>query len=122
MRFLGQRRDVADLVGAMDVFLHAAEDEPLGRAVMEAMTLGRPVVAPAAGGPAELIEDGVSGLLVSPGSAEALAHGVLRMLRDPDLAAACGGNAQRRMEAEFCAERMAAETVAIYRGLVGRGQ
>jgi len=85
--FTGFRSDVADLLASLDVFVHASvEPEPFGRVIAEAMAMGCPVVAVAAGGPMEIIEDGRSGLLVAPGDDEALAAGLARLLEDPDLA------------------------------------
>jgi glycosyltransferase involved in cell wall biosynthesis len=55
------------LVASLDVVVHAAiEPEPFGRVVLEAMALGRPVIATALGGPVEIIQDGISGFLVPP--------------------------------------------------------
>lgn len=123
VRFTGHREDVPDLLQACDVFVHAALDEPFGRVVLEAMALGKPVVVYDAAGPGELVQKEVSGLAVTPvGSAEALAGGVLRMLTEPDLALRCGEQARQRVAAEFTADRMAAETVAVYRRVLERSE
>lgn len=60
------------------------------------MALGRPVVATAGGGPSEIVEDGISGLLVPPGDVAAMAEAVLRLLDDAGLAAELGAAAARR--------------------------
>jgi glycosyltransferase involved in cell wall biosynthesis len=66
--------------------VHAAvEPEPFGRVVMEAMALGRPVVATNLGGPVEIIEDGVSGFLVRAGDPSAMAEKIIALLGDPAL-------------------------------------
>src|SRR5262249_51653791 len=68
VRFLGSRSDVPDLVNAVDVVVHASvTPEPFGRVLIEAMALGKPVVASAAGGVLEIVDDGRSGFLVPPG-------------------------------------------------------
>lgn len=121
--FVGRRHDVPDLINAMDVLFHGADEEPLGRVILEAMALSTPVVAANSAGPAELLgasppsEGG--GLTVTPGDATALAEGVLRMLRDADLASRCAQNARHRVETEFSAEAMAAGIVRVYHQAMG---
>lgn len=87
LRMLGWRDDVAALFAAADVFICPSRHEPLGNVVIEAWAQGAPVVATAAGGPAELIEDGVSGLLVPIDDAAALADTIKRLLDDRALRA-----------------------------------
>jgi glycosyltransferase involved in cell wall biosynthesis len=110
----GLRTDLADLMAAADVYAHAAEAEAFGRTVVEAMMLGKPVVVAGAGGPAELVEDGVTGLVVTPGSAEALAEGVLRLLGDPGLAGRCGRNAREQVRRRFSPQGMAEGVLNVY--------
>jgi glycosyltransferase involved in cell wall biosynthesis len=117
--FLGHREDVADLLGASDLFWHAAPDEPFGRAVLEAMVTGLPVVVPASGGTAELVEHERSGLCVKPGSAEALAEGALRLLHDHDLARTLAVGARQRAVRCFSAAQMVQGTLAVYEQVAG---
>ncbi len=112
--FLGYREDVADLVAAADIVAHPTTAEPLGRAVLEAMSLSKPVVAARAGGPAELIEHEQSGLLVEPASARALANGILTLLSDRDLAQRLGENARQRVQQHFSATATAARMEELY--------
>ncbi len=119
VHFTGYRTDVADLINACDVFVHAAVDEPLGRAVLEAMSLGKPIVVANAAGPAELIEGGVSGLTVAPDDAPALADGVQRFLDDPAFAVRCGTQAGLRARQEFSAGAMADRTLSVYDAIIG---
>jgi len=116
--FVGYRTDPLDLLNASDVFWHAAEAEPLGRSVLEAMALGKPVVVPASAGPGELVTHGATGLLVAPGDAHELGEGVVRMLADTDFSSACARAARQRVVSEFSAEAMAEGTVAVYRRLL----
>ncbi len=81
---------------AMDVVVHASDREPFGLVVVEAMALGKPVVAGAEGGPREILTEGIDGLLAPYGDAEALAHQVLRYLDDPAFAQKVGEAARRR--------------------------
>lgn len=86
VRFLGWRRDVAALMAAANVFVCPSRHEPLGNVVLEAWAHRRPVVAAAAAGPAALIEDGKSGVLVPIEDAGALAQAVSTLLADPAVA------------------------------------
>ncbi|BBK31062.1 glycosyltransferase involved in cell wall biosynthesis [Stella humosa] len=86
VRFLGWRDDVAALCGAADIFVCPSRHEPLGNVVLEAWARGLPMVAASSQGPAGLIEDGRTGLLVPIDDAEALAAAIDRVLEDPALA------------------------------------
>ena len=86
--FPGYRPDVKPYVADFDVaVVPSVYEDPLPRAVMEAMALGKPVVAFAAGGIPELVEDGATGALVdvSPPDIDGLARAILRYVRDPEL-------------------------------------
>jgi len=80
VHFLGFRADVAELMYCMDIVVHASVcAEPFGRVVVEGMLAARPVVATAAGGVTEIVEDGETGILVPPGDAGALAAALARL-------------------------------------------
>jgi len=89
-RFLGLREDAQRLMAAFDVFCLSSLHEGLPVALMEAMSLGRPTVATAAGGVPEAVRDGVEGLLVEPARADLLAQALLRLVEAPDLRSAMG--------------------------------
>ncbi len=112
--FLGHRLDIADVVSALDVLVHCADEEPLGRAIMEAMALERPVVAVRSGGPAELIVDGESGLLAPPKNTYAIADRVVQALKDRDLATRLGKAARLRVESHFRPEQTARLVEQVY--------
>jgi len=97
--FAGFQPNVAEWVQAMDVFVHASDREPFGIVVVEAMALGKPVVAGAAGGPAEIIADGETGLLTPYGDAGSLARAVARYLDDRAFAARIGAAGRVRAAA-----------------------
>jgi len=79
------------------VFVHSGPHDTFGQTIQEAAASGLPVVAPAAGGPADLVQDGVTGFLVAPGDPAALAAGVARLAADPALRAAQSAAARRAM-------------------------
>lgn len=85
--FLGRRDDLGDVLALLDALVVASSVDSLGRAALEAMAAGTPVVAAAAGGLPEIVEDGKTGILVASPEPAALAAGVARLLDDPDLAA-----------------------------------
>jgi len=110
MRFLGFRKDVPQLMRAVDCIVHISIDpEPFGRVVVEGMLAGRPVIATRAGGVPEIIEDGVSGILIAPGSPDELAEALLRIFSDPGAAARMAANGQARALALFSEARMLRE-------------
>lgn len=84
VRFTGFVADPLAVIRGLDLLVVASKTpEPFGLTVIEAMSAGVPVVAPAAGGPAETVEDQVTGLLVPPGDAGALQEAVEELLADP---------------------------------------
>lgn len=123
----GYRPDAVAVVAAADVFCLASRHEGLPVALMEALALGRPVVATRVGGIPELVDDGVEGLLVPPDDPRALADAVLRVADDEglrerlaDAAARAGAGvgiepAQRRLEAIYrdLADQRRARRVAV---------
>jgi glycosyltransferase involved in cell wall biosynthesis len=118
--FAGFRRDVARLVGAFDVCVHASvQREPFGMVVAEAMAAGLPVVASAAGGPCEQVEEGRSGFLVPPQDASALAERVARLLGDGALRSAFGERGRQIVAERFATPLYAARVEAAYRRVLG---
>src|SRR5262249_32367373 len=98
-QFLGERtgEDLARLYASLDIFVHSGPHETFGNTLQEAAASGLPVVAPAAGGPLDLVEDGVTGYLVTPGDSTALAGAVAKLAADWQLRAAQGIAARRSM-------------------------
>jgi phosphatidylinositol alpha 1,6-mannosyltransferase len=85
--FLGSRfgEQLARLYASLDIFVHTGPHETFCQTVQEAMASGVPVVAPAAGGPTDLVESGRTGFLVPPGSGGAIAAAVAVLARDPEV-------------------------------------
>jgi phosphatidylinositol alpha 1,6-mannosyltransferase len=96
--FLGQLagEHLARIFASLDVFVHSGPHDTFGNTLQEAAASGLPVIAPAAGGPLDLVLDGVTGFLVRPCDPAALAGPVARLAADPALRAA-QGRAGRQM-------------------------
>ncbi len=97
--FLGEQRgeQLARTYASLDVFVHSGPHETFGQTLQEAAASGVPVVAPAAGGPLDLVDHGVTGFLVPPGDAPALAAAVARLAADPGLRAQQGRAARQKV-------------------------
>jgi phosphatidylinositol alpha 1,6-mannosyltransferase len=97
--FLGVRRDeeLAAIYASLDVFVHSGPYETFGQTLQEAAASGLPVVAPAAGGPLDLVADGVTGYLVPPSDPDALTAAVARLAADPAARAAFGAAGRRQV-------------------------
>jgi glycosyltransferase involved in cell wall biosynthesis len=99
--FTGHLPDIIPLLESIDVLIHPALREPLGRVILEAMAMEKPVVAVNACGPAEIIRHGIDGLLTASDRAEELTEATLRLIRDPVLAGQIGTAARQRVEQDF---------------------
>lgn len=115
LHLCGFRRDVPRLLDACDVFAHPSRDEPFCLAILEAMAHGRPVVALDQGGPAEIVIDGVTGLLVEPDDAGSLRRSFDGLLSSPQLRSEMGEKGRARAETAFSVETGAALFVDLLR-------
>jgi glycosyltransferase involved in cell wall biosynthesis len=97
----GWRGDAANLLAASDVFVCSSRQEPLGNMVIEAWSARRPVIAAAVGGPAELIAQDRTGLLVPADIPAAFTAAIEALLADPARAAALAAAGRARYEADF---------------------
>jgi glycosyltransferase involved in cell wall biosynthesis len=112
--FLGFRSDVADLLAASTVSVLPSLSEGLSNVLLESMAVGVPVVATRVGGNPEAVEHGVTGLLVAPGDASALAHAVTLLLEHPHLARCYGEAARQRVRERFSDQGMVRATEDFY--------
>jgi len=116
----GLQSNIPEWMQAMDVFVHASDREPFGIVIIEAMALGKPVIAGNAGGPTEIITHGVHGLLTPFGDADALAAAVLCYLDNSDLAQRLGQAAHERA-LEFSTQQYARNFIAALTRLLASG-
>lgn len=119
VRFAGYAGDVPAQLARLGLLLHCRADEPFGMVLVEAMAAGLPVVAPAAAGPLEIVEHGVTGFLYPPDDAAAAADHVIELLRDPAAAARMGAAGRARAERMFTAEAQLAEMDRVLGELAG---
>jgi glycosyltransferase involved in cell wall biosynthesis len=120
--FPGARRDIYDVMSAMDIFVLPSLNEGIPMSLLEAMALGRPVVASAVGGIPEVIQDGVNGRLVPPGDPEALAEACLDLAGDRELAQAIGACARQTIEDSFSHERCGSALLNVYRSVASTSE
>jgi glycosyltransferase involved in cell wall biosynthesis len=114
---LDHREDIPSMLAGLDVVVCSSFHEPFGMIVVEALAAGRAVVASDTGGPAEIIEDGASGLLFATGSSDALAERLVEILGDGARRRALGEAGRARVRGAFTAQRYAADMEALYAGL-----
>jgi phosphatidylinositol alpha 1,6-mannosyltransferase len=122
--YLGQRggEDLAAIYASLDVFVHSGPHDTFGQTLQEAAASGLPVIAPAAGGPLDLVRDGATGFLVRPSDGQALADAVARLAADPVLRAA-QGRAAREMVLDRSWPVMCDELIGHYEAvLAARGR
>ena len=119
--FLGQRQgeELARIYASLDIFVHSGPHETFGNTLQEAAASGLPVVAPAAGGPLDLVEDGVTGFLVTPGDPGALTKAVSELAADWQLRTALGHAARRSMLSRTWSA-MGDELIGHYEAVLGR--
>ena len=94
--FAGWRDDVQAIMKAASVLVLPSRREPFGRVIVEAMACGLPVVATNDGGPAEIIKNGINGLLVPSGDAQAIASAVMSLMQNPELSAGIADEGRKR--------------------------
>lgn len=118
--FLGQRRDVPELLASHDVFCLISKWEGFPLTIVEAMRSGMPVIASDVGGCKEAIENGVSGSLVPRDGRNEIGDAVRKLISDPSLVASQGAAGRAIYEARLTFEDMSAKTFAIYESVISK--
>lgn len=116
--FLGRRHEIPDLLASCDVAVLPSRAEGLPNAVLEYMAAGLPTIVSRVGGNAELVQDGVTGLLVPAQDADALSGALLRLLRDAELSQKVAANGHRLAREEFSFARLVREVDQLYTDLL----
>lgn len=112
--FLGRRKDIPQLMAAADVFVLPSVREAFGLVLLEAGSLGLPIIASNVGGVPDIIEDKISGVLVASQSPEQLSESLKELLENPEKARRYGAALQKRVEKLFTAAQMAHHTAQLY--------
>jgi glycosyltransferase involved in cell wall biosynthesis len=119
--FTGFQRNAIDYMALMDVVAHCSVDpEPFGIVTLEAMSLAKPLVSTTIGGPAEVVVQGETGLLVDARKPELLANAIASLLRDREYAARLGRKGFARMHEHFGIEKNVAANSNVYDEILGR--
>jgi glycosyltransferase involved in cell wall biosynthesis len=119
--FIGYRPDVPEVMAAVELVVHASVlPEPLGLTPLEAMALGKPVVAVGVGGPLETVVDGETGLLVAPEDPVAMAAAVGRLLDDRALCRRMAAAGRLRVAERYSQSRLADQVESLYERLIER--
>jgi glycosyltransferase involved in cell wall biosynthesis len=116
--FAGFQQNVLSHISSMDVFVLPSIMEGFGIVLLEAMAMAKPVVATAVGGIPEVVEDKVSGFLVSPKDSRALAQRILYLLENPQIRHQMGQAGRARVVEQFSVERMVTQLQGFYDELV----
>ncbi len=116
--FAGFRDDIMDVMNAFDIFVISSYHEGVPMALLEVMSLKKAIISTAVGGIVEVIEDGVSGLLVKPNSVVALAEVCIEVLNNSELKSTLEDGARTRIEEEFNIDGQSKKILELYRELV----
>lgn len=119
--FLGFRRDIDELTRAADIFVLPSKSEGMSLAILEAMAVGLPVVATAVGGTPEVVEDGVTGLLVPAGDPVALGTALRTLITHPDRRRRLGSAGRDRVADRFSLERTTRRYLRLYEAIGAAG-
>jgi len=116
--FAGFRKDIPEITSIFDVAVLVSSFEGLGRVLLEAMILGKPVVATRVGGIPEIVHDGENGFLVSAGDPYPLASCVIKLLKDEKLRKTMGDTGRKMIDERFCSDKMVEDISKLYTELL----
>lgn len=114
VNFLGFRRDVANVLAEIDLFVLCSLSEGTSLTLLEAMAAGKPVVVTNVGGNSAIVNDGVNGLLVPPGDPVALADALQKLMADRDLRERMGATNIHTIQERYSLDRMASAYESLY--------
>jgi glycosyltransferase involved in cell wall biosynthesis len=117
--FTGFRTDIPQITAIFDIAVLASFYEGLGRVLLEAMVLGKPVIATRVGGIVDVVDDGKTGILVPPNDSEALAQALIKLLLDGELRRRMGEAGRAKIDAKFSARTMVSQIEKVYEELIG---
>ncbi|UCF56499.1 MAG: glycosyltransferase family 4 protein [Deltaproteobacteria bacterium] len=118
--FTGFQMDVSEIIATFDVAVLPSFFEGMGRVLLEAMAMEKPVVASCVGGIPDLVEHGINGLLVRPGNVKELADALEKILSDKRLANKMGREGRKKIKEQFSSDVMVESIEKVYRELLAR--
>jgi glycosyltransferase involved in cell wall biosynthesis len=120
--FTGHRNDIPDFIAGLDILVHASSrPEPFGLVIIEGMACGKPVVATAAGGVPEIIEDNVNGVLVPCKDSRAISLAVIDLLTDRERAMRIGLAGRKTAVEKFTVDRQTRQVENLYHHVLNQG-
>ena len=111
---LGLQKDMPSIYSMMDIVIVPSVAEPLGRVVLEAMAMQKPVVATNIGGPAEIITDGIDGFLVSPKDPNALSTRIINLIENPQIFRKVGAAAREKVMKQHSVPSYVSKIMELY--------
>jgi glycosyltransferase involved in cell wall biosynthesis len=114
VRFIGHMRDIRPYLAVMDIFVLASLNEGMGRALIEAMAMGKPVISTLTGGIPEVVSNGETGILVEPADSAGLAREMLALASDPARAGRFGEMGRKKVTEVFGIEKMVSDIDNLY--------
>ena len=116
--FTGIRRDIPEIFSIMDVFIMPSIFEGLPLILLEAMAMGKPVIASRVGGIPEIVRHEVTGILVEPANPSAIANSIVKLLKDPVGAKRIGDSGREEVKRRFTIDTMTEKIEALYNGIL----
>lgn len=119
--FTGWRTDIPKILGATDIFVqNSSIPEGLGVASLEAISMGKPTIVTNIGGLSEVVEHGVSGLVIPPNDPESLSHAILELIENKDLKIKFGQNGRKKVEENFGIGKTVKKLETLYKLLLNK--
>jgi glycosyltransferase involved in cell wall biosynthesis len=119
VRLLGWwKGDIHDFLASIDVLLISSEQESFGLTAVEALAMETPVVSTRCGGPEEILEEGVTGVLIPVKDSHAMAEAIIKLLLDPKLARKLGTNGRKHVSEHFRVGRYLQSIQKVIQGVV----
>lgn len=115
---IGRRDDIAEIFASLDISLHTSMWEGTPIAIIEAMLMGKAIIATKVGGIPELIEDGITGMLISPYDKKALANAIITLINDKALARKFGEATRQCAKEKFTLKTMIKKTTGLYNSFI----
>lgn len=114
LMFVGFRSDIPQVIAGVDIVVLPSEVEGCSRVLLEAMAMGKPVVATNLGGTPEIVDDGITGIMIPPNDPASLANALTKLLNDKELSMKMGRCGRIKAAESFSVEKNVAKTMAVY--------